>query len=199
MRFGRTLLTIIGATALLGTLVATASATRLSTSSQTIRATFARVSFTGAFGTAACALTVEGSFHTRTIAKVANALTGLITRATLGACAQGSATILTASLPWHTRYQSFAGTLPNITRINAAATGVQFQIREPTFGITCLVSGATLIGAFNRELGGGLTTTELGGGGGGAETTCGIEGTLSGTSNSTTVLGAATRITVSLI
>ena len=196
MKFGRALFAVVAATVLLGALAATASAARLSSSSQTIRATFREVRFTGGFGTTSCALTVEGSFHSRTIAKVVGSLTGAITRATLGACAQGSATILTASLPWGTRYESFTGTLPSITSIQAAATGPEFSIREPVFGITCLVAGGTLRGIFNREAGGALTTTAVNGT---VATNCGASGTLSGTSNSTTVLGAATRITVTLI
>jgi len=197
MKAGKVLFAVIAATALLATLVATASATRLSSSSSTIRATFARVDFSGGFGTTECALTIEGSFHSRTIAKVAGALTGLITRATLGTpCIRGSATILTASLPWHTRYASFTGTLPNITRINATATGTQWSIREPAFGVTCLASGSTLQGAFNREASGAITGTEVIGN---SETSCGIAGNVAGRASTTTVLGAATRITVTLI
>jgi hypothetical protein len=196
MKLGRALFAVVVAAALLGALVATASAARLSSTSQTIRATFARVSFAGGFGTNECALTLEGSFHSRTIAKTAGVLAGYVTSAILGSCIRGRGTILTASLPWHTRYASFAGTLPNITAIAATITGPQWQIQEPVFGVTCLASGGTLTATFNREAGGALTTIVLGGS---SPTNCGISGTLSGTSNAATVLGAATRITVTLI
>src|SRR5215218_2044238 len=104
----------------------TASAARLSYSSQTYRATFARVNFAGAgVGTIECAMTLEGSLHTRTITKTTGLLMGLMTRATVGVCARGSATVNTATLPWHDTYGSFVGTLPNITRINQTVVGGQ--------------------------------------------------------------------------
>jgi hypothetical protein len=196
MKLFKLLLSVAGATVLLGALVATASAGRLSSSSQTLRATFAAVRFSGGFGTTECALTLEGSLHSRTIAKTAGSLIGYITRAALGTCSRGSATVLTASLPWHVRYASFSGTLPNITRLNTTVVGAQFQIREPVFGVTCLASGGTSLGNYTREAGGVLTGAEIGGR---SPTSCGIEGELSGVSNSLTVLGAATRITVTLI
>jgi hypothetical protein len=180
----------------LAALTSTATAGRLSSSSQTLRAGFSRLNFAGGFGTMECPLTIEGSLHTRTIAKVAGSLIGFITRAVLGTCTRGSATILTASLPWHVRYASFSGTLPNITQLSTNLTGAQFQIREPAFGITCLASGGTTTGVYNREAGGALTTAVIGGS---SPTSCGLSLTLSGTSNSLTVLGAATRITVTLI
>lgn len=196
MKLFKLLLSVAGATVLLGALVSTASAARLASSSQTLRATFAAVRFAGGFGTTECALTLEGSLHSRTITKTEGSLIGLITRAPLGACSRGSATVLTASLPWHVTYTSFGGTLPSINAINTNVTGAQFQIREPVFGVTCLASGGTATGRYNREAGGVLTSAEIGGS---SPTNCGITGTLSGTSNSLTVLGAATRITVTLI
>lgn len=194
MRRMRALAATLATMIALAAMVGTSAASRLSNSSQTLRTTFARVNFAGGFGTVECAVTVEGSLHTRTVAKTAGALIGYITRAILGACARGSSTILQATLPWHVRYESFAGTLPAITRINTTVTGIGFQIREPTFGITCL-SLATATDSYTREAGGAITIVTLGGT---SPTNCGIEGTLSGTGN-VTVLGAATRITVTLI
>lgn len=196
MRIAKSLVAIVGASALMAVFVGAAYAGRISTSSQTGRATFARVDFAGGFGTNECSLTIEGSFHSRTIVKSAGALIGYVTRAIIGACNRGSSTILAESLPWHVRYSSFAGTLPNITRLNLTATGMAFRIREPTFGVQCLASGGTATGIFNREAGGVLTSQEIGGE---SETDCGIPGTISGRSSSFTVLGAATRITVTLI
>jgi hypothetical protein len=198
MKLFKLLLAVAGATVLLGALVSTASATRLSQSSQTTRATFSVVRFAGGFGTTECALTLEGSLHSRTIAKVEGALIGFITRATLGACSRGSATVLTASLPWHVRYTSFSGTLPAITRLNTSVTGAQFQIREPVFGVTCLASGGATNGNYTRNTATGvLTGVEISGVN--LPTNCGINGTLSGNSTALTVLGAATAITVTLI
>jgi hypothetical protein len=61
-----------------------------------------------------CRLTLEGSLHARTMAKVAGSLIGYITRVRTGQCTVGT-TLLTETLPWHVRYESFSGTLPNIT------------------------------------------------------------------------------------
>jgi hypothetical protein len=181
----------------LAAMVSTSAAGRLSFSSQTVRATYARLSFGGGFGTTECPLTLEGSLHARTFVKTAGSLVGFITRAIVGACFRGSASILTATLPWHIRYSSFAGTLPNIARVNTSVSGINFQIREPTFGVTCLAANATSNALFTREAGGALTGVAIEGRE--IETSCGIRGTLTGTSTALTVLGAATRITVTLI
>jgi hypothetical protein len=199
MRLGKALLTVAGASILLAALVGVASAGKLSTSSQTLRATFREVRFSGGFGSTTCPVTVEGSFHERTISKNSGALTGYITRAIIGTCATGTATILAETLPWHVRYNSFTGTLPNITSVVANIVGTAFQIHEPVFGITCLAratEGEPARITFNREAGGVLTTAVLSGSVG---TNCGASGTFTGTSTSFTVLNSATRITVTLI
>lgn len=196
MKLFKLLLAVAGATVLLGALVSTASAGRFSSTSQTLRATFSRVDFAGGFGTTECQVTLEGSLHQRTIAKVEGSLIGYITRAIVGTCARGSATILTATLPWHVRYGSFTGTLPSISRLVTTVSGAQFRIREPFFGVQCLASGGTAQGIYQREAGGVLTQAEIGGE---SPTDCGIEGTLSGRSVALTQLGSATRITVTLI
>jgi hypothetical protein len=198
MKLFKLLLAVAGATVLLGALVSTASANRLRSSSTTLRANFPRVNFAGGFGSTECAVTLEGSLHSATIEKVAERLIGYITRAIIGGthCIRGSATILTTSLPWHVRYESFGGTLPNITELNTTVTGAQFNVKEPVFGIACLASGGTSIGRYRREAGGILTSAIIGGE---SPTSCGRNGTLEGTSNSLTVLNSTTRITVTLI
>jgi len=165
MKYSKLLLAAIGATVLLGAFVSTASARNISTSNQFLRATFREVNFRLPFFTTRCQVTLEGSLHSRTIAKVVGSLIGYMTSARLGPCSSGSATILTETLPWHVRYAGFAGTLPAITSIRVNVINSSFRIREP-FGITCLArSTATepAIGTFNREAGGALTTAEIGG------------------------------------
>lgn len=198
MKLFKLLLAVAGATVLLGALVSTASATRLRSTSPTLRANFPRVNFTGGFGTTECAVTLEGSLHSTTIVKTRGLLIGYITRAVIGGthCIRGSATVLNASLPWHVRYDSFSGTLPNITALNTTVSGAQFNVKEPVFGVECLASGGTATGTYNREAGGVLTSAVIGGE---SPTSCGINGGLSGTSNSLTVLNSTTRITVTLI
>jgi hypothetical protein len=200
VNFGKTLLAIAGATILLGALVGSASARNFSVSNQNLRATFRGVEFGGGFGTTRCDITIEGSFHSRTTPKVLRALTGYITRAAFQKpCAVGDASILTATLPWHVTYAGFSGTLPNITAVSANAVGAAFGAMEPAFGFVCLSrstaeSPATI--TFNREAGGALTTATAGGT---ISTSCGLNGTLRGTSSTLTLLGATSRITVTLI
>jgi hypothetical protein len=199
MRMWKMAIALVSATIGLAVLVGGASAGRLSTSSQTARDGFSAVSFRGGFGVDACPVTVEGSFHSRTISKVGGTLMGYLTRIALGTCTQGSATVLTETLPWHTRYSSFTGSLPAISSVILRVVGVSFAIREPVFGITCLARGteaAPTIATFRRDAGGTLTTSTVNGS---IPTNCGTEGEISGTSNSFTVLNSSTRITVTLI
>jgi hypothetical protein len=196
------LLTIVGASLLLGSAVNAASAGNLSTSNQQLRATFARIEMGGSGFIAICALTLEGSFHERTTAKVAERLVGYVTRAGFGGCSTGSATVLTETLPWHVRYQGFTGALPNISSVTAKIIGAGVSVRENTFGIACLLrSTATepTRATFNREALGALSTVTLSGEIASGPECAGIRGGVRGTSSSLTVQGSANRITVSLI
>jgi len=202
VRLGKPLLAVVGAAVLLGALVGAATAGRLSTSSQTLRATFASLEFAGAFGTTRCPVTVDGSFHSRTTSKVASSLVGQITRAVIGTCARGSATVLTETLPWHVRYASFSGTLPNISSIQATIVGVASRIREEVGGVACLSrttveEPATM--RFNREAGGTVTSAVLGGTVRAGAECLEVSASFIGTSNSLTVLNNTTRITITLI
>jgi hypothetical protein len=180
----------------MGVLAAATSARSLSTSHQTLRAAFRTVTFNGVFGDIRCAVTVEGSFHSRTIPKVV-ALTGYITTAILGTCAEGTASLLRETLPWHIRYSGFAGTLPNITSLRASIVGVSFRIREPF--VTCLATTTSEkpgVITFNREIATGVVSTaELSGR---IPTTCGSEGSFSSTRDAVTT-PEGTRITLTLI
>jgi hypothetical protein len=193
----KSLFASVAATVLLAAVVGSASAGRLSSSSSTFRSTFSALTFEGAFGRLVCAVTLEGSLHSRTIAKVTNVLHGFINRADLGACATGSTTILRETLPWHVRYASFSGTLPSITAIGFTVIGYSFQWREPLF--TCLARSTEarpVRGTFTREVGGVLTAARISGT---VPTSCGIEGGFESNSGTVTVAGAATRVTVTLI
>jgi len=107
-------LCVIVAGALMAIVASTAFAGRLSVSSQTFRATFSElIESTGELSNT-CHVTLEGSFHSRTIRKVEGTLIGYITRVTTGQCTLGT-TILTETLPWHISYLGFSGTLPEIT------------------------------------------------------------------------------------
>jgi len=181
MKLCKLLLAVVGATVLLGALVSTASATHLRSSTQSFRATWTRSEFTGGFVAARCNLTLEGSLHSATINKTAGSLIGYITRASVGPCESGSATVLTATLPWHVQYASFTGTLPSsIATIVTHVIGAAWRIREGGFSINCLTTssaGEPSVGTYNLT-GGSVTSVTLGG-----TTNCeGINGTLRGTS-----------------
>jgi hypothetical protein len=189
----------VGATALLGAVATAASARNLSTSNQNIRVQFREIRFAGIFGDTVCQVTVEGSFHERTTAKIAGRLTGFVSRATLGPCATGTATILRETLPWHAAYSGFTGTLPNITSIVARSIGVAWRIRSPG-GFDCLARATTeepMTGTFRRDTVTGVMTTSVVGGTMG--TSCGMAGSFTSDAGPITVPGTGTQITLTLI
>ncbi len=166
MRHCKLFLVALAATTLLGTLVASASAGRLSSSTQAIGATWTRMDFSGGFGTWECEVSLAGTLHSRTISKTANTLIGYITEASVNRCARGGATILRATLPWHVTYRAFAGSLPNISSVANNIIGYSFVFREPTFGVTCLArstSSSPTILTINREASGRITSATVGG------------------------------------
>jgi hypothetical protein len=200
MKLSQLLLAAIVATVLVGALAGSAPARTFFTTSQTLRTAFTSVTFRNAFGIlAACPLTLEGSLHSIRIAKVRESLIGLVTRAELGTCSTGSMSVLRETLPWHTRYESFTGTLPNISAIKVGIVGLRVRIREPL--LPCLITTTEEnpgIATFSREvLTRTLTTETLGGTG--IEETCGHLVTIESTRDPVTALGSATRVTVTLI
>jgi hypothetical protein len=201
MRRCKLLLAFAIATVTLGVLTSSSGARSFSTTSQTMRTQFRELKFEGPFGTTTCQMTMEGSLHSRTIAKTAGSLVGYITSVRLGVCAQGTATVLTETLPWHMQYGSFSGTLPSISEIELQVIGASFRVRE-TFGVTCLATSTRerfwrkilrfLGGVIKREVARAILRT-------GAE--CfGAEGTLSSDEAPVTVQGSSTAsITINLI
>jgi hypothetical protein len=210
LRLSRLVIALVGATALMAAVVGSASARSLSTSNQNIRAVWNPLTFTEPFGgSVRCPVTLEGSLHSRTIVKGIYNLIGYITRAAVGApatCTGGEATILQETLPWHVRYNGFAGTLPNITRVLTLISGASFRVRVNASGATCLfrtTDAEHAAGIFTRntttgeltsaEVGGEITSTE------GCAFGARVRGRLSGTTTSLTLLGTTARITVTLI
>jgi hypothetical protein len=95
--------------------------------------------------TISCRVTLEGSFHEATIAKVEEALVGYVSRASVSGerCTGGSATVLTATLPWHIRYGGFEGILPEIEGIRVRLIGASFEVRPTGQNFGCLASTTT--------------------------------------------------------
>jgi hypothetical protein len=139
-------LTALAAALVLGALVSDAGARRFEVSNQHFRAVFAELKTIGSvFGIEiACAVTLEGSVHSRTISKVSGQLIGYITRAIVThPCTEGEMFVLNGfepiedlavadqTLPWHVRFNSFAGTLPNISRLNVQVIRYSILISTP--------------------------------------------------------------------
>jgi hypothetical protein len=150
-------------------LTISASARRLALSSQQLLATWSSLAWENVTGTVAvsCPMELEGTFHSSTLSKVSGQLVGYITRATIAGettgaeppCTGGTLTVLTATLPWHIRYQSFAGTLPNIERIVVQFVGVSVMISMNN-GFLCLMATTAvnpIRSIITREAGGSAT------------------------------------------
>jgi hypothetical protein len=200
----------LAATIVMSFAVGTASARRISTSEQGFLARWTNLVFEGAGVKISCPVTLEGSFHSRTLSKVSGQLIGHVTRAQVPTglappCIGGKATALTETLPWHIQYNSFAGTLPNITRIRIALIGAKFQIEEGTF--LCLAATTQARPAMGDvEVTGGSAnrlralpefTIPLGG-----EFFCSVSGqsgNFSGTAEVFTLVTPQARITVRLV
>jgi hypothetical protein len=205
-RYLKMTLGLVGATVLLGALVGSASARTFSISNQTLRATWTAMEFinSGAGVTIRCPVTLEGSLHSRTIAKVAGSLIGYITTARVAesSCSGGRARVRNETLPWHVRYLAFSGPLPNITDIVVNVINPGFDVTARFFGfeVTCSYRTGSVKGTFTREAAGALREARVEGRG--LEPDQGFpcsEGELAGTSSTVTVLNSATRLTVRLI
>lgn len=134
------LATAIAATTILALAVTGATAGRLSVTNKQFRAVWSSLELTNnvTSGTTKCPVTLEGSFHSATIRKVARALIGYITRAFVSntVCTGGRATINQETLPWHLTYESFSGTLPEIRSVTFLLIRASF-ILNPNEGNGC--------------------------------------------------------------
>ncbi|HEV7773104.1 MAG TPA: hypothetical protein VGO48_07465 [Conexibacter sp.] len=192
------ILIALASAVLLSAIAGQASAGRLSITIPRWRATFPSLEITSGLATTRCAVTLEGSFDSRTINKTPRSLTGLITRAiAANPCAVGGLTFLAETLPWHQTWESFSGTLPRPGLLRRFWRWIRPRIREPTFGVECLANGSTEADALrvreNIEAGEAFTTLVIEGS---METSCGARATFAGTSNnySTPESGAAIRV-----
>jgi hypothetical protein len=208
----------LGAALLMALAVSSASANRLSTSSGNFRSTWTSLEFAsseeGGFGTVRCRVTLEGTFHSRTISKVEKALIANITRASVAAptCTGGNATILQETLPWNVRYNGFKTRLPEIKTVRLLLIDASFRINiRALFEFNCLTrtklehpaDGEVILEpttgtVINLQPDPNLSIPTTSAGGAGCPSANGhfLAGATDG---NTTVLGAATRITIKLI
>lgn len=150
----------LSAALLMALATGSASANAISYSEQHFRIMWASLTFSGSGGgfPITCPVTLEGSFHESTFAKVERALVAHITRASVGECDEGSATILEESLPWDVQYASFTGSLPRIATVRHYLVGAEFAV-EPTFDVVCLAystAESPAAGDASREAGGDI-------------------------------------------
>ncbi len=204
----RALLTCITATLFLALAVTGASARNLRISNQHTRIVWSALRFVAGGRTITCHVTLEGSFVEATAPKTVGTLLGRITRAAFNTCSGGSATVLTATLPWHIVYRGFTGTLPRITSVQVGILGLSFEVQQEGT-IACLAATEAnnpAVGNINLEESGNGTVTELNAlveaeiplrGGGGL---CAFAGRIHFEgAGSVTVLTSTTRITITLI
>jgi len=135
--YAKTGLTALAAVMLLSLAVGAASAGRLSVGNQRFRVTWSRLEWQSEVATLRCPVTLEGSFHSTTIAKAARTLLGSITKVNIreASCEGGSLQIRNETLPWHITYESFTGALPNITSVNFLLSRYLFGFE--TAGVSC--------------------------------------------------------------
>jgi hypothetical protein len=153
------LMTCVMATIILTATVGSADARILEVSNQQFRITWGAMTFREAANAIQCKVTLEGSFHRRTIAKVSESLIGHITRASSGNCTGGTASPLPETLPWHVRYANFEGALPAINNFGTRIIGMSWRLRYPF--VSCLFG--TEVGEpaelkWFREAGGSIIT-----------------------------------------
>ncbi len=82
-----------------------------------------------------CPVTLAGSFHSATLAKVVHGVVGIVHTASLreSSCTNGSVGFLAATLPWQVAYESLTGTLPRITGVTALIRGISLWITSVLF------------------------------------------------------------------
>jgi hypothetical protein len=150
------------ATFLLALAVTEASANRLSVSNRNFRIVWLPADF-GNTGVGniniECDVTMEGSFHSATIAKTSGALVGFISRGTIANCINGRAEFIQTTLPWHVRYGGFEGTLPNISGVTLNIVGLGVTLERE--GVTCTThttAAQPLVGIARTGAGGAVNS-----------------------------------------
>ena len=135
----RLLIAAFTATAVLGVAIGSAAANRFEIVNGGKRHKIAWSALTVEAGGSriVCPVTLEGSFGGPTFHKARGIRVATIDRAAKGVCTEGSATLLTETLPWELQYSSYGGTLPNIEGIAWLELGMAFRVSN---GISCLAT-----------------------------------------------------------
>ncbi len=143
-----------------------AAAGRLSLSNGTFRDVIPEARFAGEEGglRIICPVTLAGSFTSRTIAKVAGARIGSLTTAAVAEASctgEGRVAFETREFPTEITYESFAGTLPEITELRERVH-LPPRITNDYFFFVCRYApgaGDTMNHLYTRERNGNLVLT----------------------------------------
>lgn len=140
----RLMLAAMAAVLLLAFGLGTASARNLSITIEKFKATWRSLEFVSEFVTIRCPVTLEGSFSSRTIAKVLGLLIGPVNRAVVKqeACTNGRVAAFNGSetyngsttsntLPWHISFEVFFGRLPAIESVSILFSRFRFGVTAP--------------------------------------------------------------------
>jgi hypothetical protein len=202
-RFIKLILAALGASLLLASAGGLASARSLSISNQNVRATWSRLEFTGSGIAIRCPVTIEGSYHARTIAKVIGNLKGAIRQVTIKNESCTGGTLAIERPPWHWTYEGFTGTLPNITATRLLMTRRRWILTSS--GLRCTYGNETDRVTFTSALSGGTVTSFTPDAGNAihkvapSELFCPETVSLSGSEGAEMVSGTTTRLTITLI
>ncbi len=139
-------------TLFLAVAVGAASGRRIEISSQFVRVTWAELTMEGAGISIRCPMTIEGSFHSRTMSKVCGSVVGLVSRAVItpGSCTGAEVALLQESLPWRLGFIGFTGALPRIQRIRGSLIGLSLRIEA--LGTACLYELTQTRPGFGEDL-----------------------------------------------
>lgn len=137
------LFAVLAAAALLGMAVSTASARNIELVNweRGFRISWSELRFEVTGRNVECPVTLEGSFARHTFAKVRGTRIGSIGNLAVGTCFRNLMTVLRETLPWELTYDSFAGTLPDITSMTWDF--VRMALRFNIEGVECLATTRT--------------------------------------------------------
>ncbi len=197
----------LAAALLLAAACTTASAGRLSVSTQNIRVTWREIAFVTAAATIRCEVTLEGTLTSRSFTKTARTLIGAVTRAEANEAGCVNGRLSPFETPWHLTYESFTGTLPSIRTVELLLARFRFRAIIPGVCPAGAEYGAaadnitlklfretdTSISSVDTVTGRNVATKIAGG------ALCPAEGRLVATLGLLTVLNAATHVSVTLI
>lgn len=126
------LIAVIAAIALLGMAVSAASARRFQIPNWEMgfKISWRPMTVIAGGNEIRCPVILEGEYLVHEFTKIAGTRIAKVTEARTGVCERGRLILKRETLPWERTYQSFRGTLPNITGIRFRTIGIGFQVEN---------------------------------------------------------------------